>query len=57
MHEVVIHTVEPVSTREANVILVKILNSTYAKSYLKQVANNKKHLNSEERTQILRLLE
>ena len=33
-------TVEPASTREATERMVKILNSTYAKAYLKQVADN-----------------
>ena len=54
---VVIHTTEPVSTKEATEILVKILGSTYAKADLKQVANNATQLNAEERNQLLRLLE
>ena len=37
--------------------MVKILNSTYTKEYLKQLADNTTHLNSEERTQLLSLLE
>ena len=37
--------------------MVKILNSTYAKSDLKQAANNLIQLKSEEITQLLRLLE
>ena len=49
-------TAEPYSTREATGILVKILDSTYAKAYLKQVANNATQMNAEERTQLLRLL-
>ena len=40
MHNVITRTTEPVSTREANGRLVKILDSTYAKSDLKQVADN-----------------
>ena len=56
MREVVIGTVETSSTREATEILVKILHSTYVKSDLKQVVNNSTQLNSEERTQLIRLL-
>ena len=37
--------------------MVKILNSTYAKADLKQVADNAIQLNSEERTQLLIILE
>ena len=55
MHEMVMHTVEPVSTREATEILVKILNSTYVKADHKQVSNNATEINSEERTQLLSL--
>ena len=57
MCEVVIQTSEPVSTREATDILVKILYSTYSKEDLKQVTDNATHMNPEERTQLLRLLE
>ena len=45
--EVVMHTVEPVSTQEATEEMVKILEITYAKTELKQAANNTNHLNSE----------
>ena len=51
------HTAEPTSTREATERIVKILDSYYAKADLKQVANNATHLNAEERTQLLSLLE
>ena len=37
--------------------MVKILNSNYENKELKQVSNNVSHLNNEERTQLLRLLE
>ena len=37
--------------------MVKIYDSTYAKSDLKQVANNATQLNAEERTLLLSLLE
>ena len=57
MRKVVMYTAEPVSTREATDILVKILYSDYAKATLKQVANNSTQMNDEERTQLLRLLE
>ena len=50
-------TAEPVSTREATEILLKILDITYAKAYLKQVAYNSTQLNYEERTKLLRILE
>ena len=36
--------------------MVKILNSTYSKSDLEQVAANTTQINSEEKTQLLRLL-
>ena len=51
------HPVEPASAREATDILVKILDSTYAKTDFRQVANNKTQLNAEERAQLLKLLE
>ena len=54
--EGVIYTAEPVSTREATEIMVKILDSTYAKSYLEQVDTNVTHMNSDENTQPLGLI-
>ena len=56
MRNVVIQTEELASSRKANEKLVKFLDITYVKAELKQVANNATHLNSEERTQIIRLL-
>ena len=56
MREVVIHTAEPVSTREANERLVKILYSTYFRVDLKKVTDNATQINAEERTQLLSLL-
>ena len=50
-------TAELTSTREATEILVKILDSNYARAELKQVTNNATRLNDEERTHLLRLLE
>ena len=50
-------TEEPASTIKYTERLVNILDSTYAKADLKQVANNAAQLNSEERTQLLMLLE
>ena len=47
MHEVVMQTSEPASTIEATEILLKILDSTYAKAGLKQVADNATQINSE----------
>ena len=57
MREVVMKTEEPVSTRDANERLVKIIESTYAKSNLGQVAINATQMSSEERTQIIRILQ
>ena len=53
----VMHTAEPASTQEATAWMVKILDITYVKADLKHVANNDVHLNDEERTLSLRLLE
>ena len=50
MHNVVIHTAEPVSTREATDGLVKIFYSTYEKADLEQVAANATRMNNEEIT-------
>ena len=38
-------------------MLVKILEITYAKAKLKQVANNATHKNADDITQLLRILE
>ena len=56
MRDVVMQIAEPASTREATERMVKILDSTYAKADLNQVANNPSHLNSEERTLLLSLI-
>ena len=56
MHAVVIHTAETNSTIETTDRLIKILDSTYSKAELKQVADNANHLNDEERTQLIRIL-
>ena len=37
--------------------MVKFLDSTYVKADLNQVANNATHMNNEERTELLSLLE
>ena len=47
MREVVMQTAEPASTIEATEWIVKIINSTYVKAELNQVANNSTQLNSE----------
>ena len=57
MQEVVMQNAELISRREASERLVKILDSTYVKSNLKQVANSATQLNSEEKNQLLRILE
>ena len=56
MHEVVIKTLEPFSTRIYTEILVKILDITYVRAYLKQVIDNTTQLNVEEKTELLSLL-
>ena len=40
MREVVMHNVEPASTREATERTMKIIDSTYVQADLKQVFNN-----------------
>ena len=57
MLKVVMQTVEPVSTIEATVRLVKPLDSTYSNSYLRQVANNATQLGYEGRNQLLTIIE
>ena len=57
IRKVVIQTSEPASTGEATERLVKIIDVTYTKEELKQVASNAAHMNNEEITQLLRLLE
>ena len=57
MREVVMQTAEPASTWEATEQMVKILNSTYAKADIEQVFSNTSHLNAEERTLLLSLIE
>ena len=47
MSEVEMQTIEPVSIREANEMLVKILGSTYAKSDLEKLAANATHFSAE----------
>ena len=56
MREVEMQTEEPVSTCKSTERLMKILDSTYAKADLKQVAYNTTQLDSEYRTQLLTLL-
>ena len=56
MREVVIHILKLASTRDYTERLVKILDITYNKSYLNQVADNSTQMNSEEITQLLKLL-
>ena len=48
MREVIIQTSEPASTKEATKIMVNIINSTYAKSNIEQVAANPARMNYEE---------
>ena len=57
IRKVAIQTTEPASTREDTERMMKTLNSTYEKAELKQVADNASHLNAEEITLLLILLE
>ena len=56
MRRVVMQNTEPVSTREYNERLVKVLNSANMKANLEHVADNATQLNSGERTQLISLL-
>ena len=56
MRDVVMQNAELDSKTEATKILVKVLDSTYAKADLKHVADNANQMNAEERIQLLRLL-
>ena len=56
MPELVMQTAEPDSTQESIQLMIKILDSTYVKADLKQVANNTSQMNAEERTVLLSLL-
>ena len=56
MHEVVIQNEEPASARESTEWMVNILDITYAKEDLKQVADNVTHINAEEITLLISLL-
>ena len=53
MREVVMQTAEPASTKEATERMLKILDSTYANSDLNLLADNPRHMNSEERIMLL----
>ena len=57
MRKVVMNTAEPDSTREATDRMVKILDNTYEKADLEHVVDNAIHLNAEEITLLLSLLE
>ena len=56
MRKVAMQTAEPAYTREPTEIFVKIIDSTYAKSDLKQLANNATRLKAEEITQLISIL-
>ena len=53
MREVVMQIAEPASTKEATERMLKILDSTYANSDLNLLADNPRHMNSEERIMLL----
>ena len=57
MRDVVMQTAEPAYMQKAIEQMVKIFDITYAKADLKQVADNATHLNAEEITLLLSLLE
>ena len=57
MSKVEMQTAKSASTRVSTERLFRILDSTYARENHKQVAHDTTHLNAEERTQSLRLLE
>ena len=56
MRKVAMQTAETISTREDPERLVKILDITYEKADLEQVAANANHMNSEEINKLLILL-
>ena len=56
MRKVVMQTAEPVYSGVDTDMLVKILVVAYMKAYLEQVDANTTQLNSEERPQLLRIL-
>ena len=47
MHEMEIHTIEPVYTREVNERMVKCIESTYYKTDIEHVAADATNLNAE----------
>ena len=57
MRNLVMQTSEKASTREATDRMVKILDITYAEADLTQADNNATHMNAEERTLLLSLIE
>ena len=56
MCDVVMQNSEPVPTMEYTEIMVKNLDSTYAKSYLEQVPANEVHINADNIIKLLSLL-
>ena len=56
MRKLVMQTAEIASTRETTERLIKIIDSTYAKEDLKQLAHNATQINYAERTQLFRLI-
>ena len=57
IREVMMQNVEPASTREATDRIVKIIDSTYAKSDLEHTVANANQLNDEERNLLLSIIE
>ena len=57
MRGLVMQTSEPASTRKSTELMIKILNCTYLKAGLNQVANNATQMNAEEITLLLSILE
>ena len=57
MRKLLMQNAESVSTREATERSLKIIDNTYTKSDLEQIIDNENQLNTEERTQLIRLLQ
>ena len=57
MREVVMQTVEPASKQEATEQMVNILNITYVKADLNQIDDCETHMNAEEITLLISLLD
>ena len=50
MREVIIHTAEPDSTKETTNIIVNIINITYKKFHLEEIASGTTQINDKEKS-------